>query len=91
MGWEVFKSVRINVKPERIWKILQDVNSWHLWDIDLIKAQLDGSPTNLEGAEGNLEMKFRHGSFFRFRLQNLRENKYVEYQTQLPGAHDTIW
>jgi hypothetical protein len=37
---------------------------------------------------GDLEMKF--GKRFRFKLQNLQENRYVEYETDLPGSK-AIW
>ncbi|KAI8917327.1 hypothetical protein BC831DRAFT_485422 [Entophlyctis helioformis] len=93
--WDAYKTVRINTPVQTLWRILMDVPNWPTWDVDLAKATLDTvpavlSPATLNGAQGTLDMKFNQS--FRFRLQNIRENEYVEYQTKLPGVTaDWYW
>ncbi|KAJ3304241.1 hypothetical protein HDV03_002978 [Kappamyces sp. JEL0829] len=90
MGWEESTTIRINTPPLRIWEILQKVSEWPVWDTDLKQAVLDDpSRKELEGAEGTLEMAM--GKSFRFRIQNLKPERHVEYNTALPGAGQTVW
>ena len=67
--------------------------SWPVWDLDLKSVTLKdkgAASQNLEGAKGNLTMK--SGMSFDFTIHNVLANKYIAYETKLPGASaDWYW
>ncbi|KAI8809896.1 hypothetical protein BJ742DRAFT_737868 [Cladochytrium replicatum] len=95
MGWELFKEREIKATPETVWKVLKDVDNWHVWDVDLKKATLKGPGTGelgLENAPGEVAMKWSESAKFPFRLHDVRPSSYIAYETPLPGAlADWYW
>jgi hypothetical protein len=73
-------TVKINSSIERVWEALIDVSTWHLWDTELINAELN---ENFEvGAKGTMIPK--KGPKLKFYISEVITNKSYTINTIMP-------
>src|SRR4051812_46176577 len=83
MAWE--KTHRLTVRDlakEKIWKVWQDVNRWHLWDTDIEFARLD-SPF---AAGSTFQLKPKGGPKVKIRLVEVEPERAFTDVTVFPFA-----
>jgi hypothetical protein len=73
-------TIGVNATPERVWKQLIDVPTWHLWDTELISAQLEGDFKL--GANGVFTPK--KGPQLKFFISEMVEGQSYIFKTKMP-------
>ncbi|KAJ3237227.1 hypothetical protein HDU81_009849 [Chytriomyces hyalinus] len=92
--FETNKIIRIKGTATRLFSILQKVEQWPVWDVDLqpgsVKLNQPVPVGTIEGTSGSLTMK--NGNTFPFLIRNVVVDRQVEYLVKLPGAEsDWYW
>ena len=82
MWTKSFSKIYKNASKESVWKVLSDVNNWHLWDPDSEYCKLEG-----ELKEGNFfRLKPKGAPEVKIHFIELIPNKKWVDCTNFPGA-----
>ncbi len=73
-------TISVNHTIDKVWQTLTDVQTWHVWDTELIAAQLDGAFT--VGAKGTIIPKT--GPKLKFYISEFSHNKSYTINTIMP-------
>ena len=63
-----------------MWEVLTDVQSWHIWDTEILEAKLDGG--FVVGAKGTMTPK--SGPKLKFYISEIEPNKSYTFNTIMP-------
>ncbi len=78
--------VIINSTKSKVWETLIDVKTWHIWDTELIEAQLD---EDFElGAKGTMKPKV--GPILKFHISDFTKNEFYTLKVKMPVGNLVI-
>ena len=73
-------TIAVKNTREKVWEVLTDVQSWHIWDTEILEAKLDGG--FVVGAKGTMTPK--SGPKLKFYISEIEPNKSYTFNTIMP-------
>lgn len=73
-------TIAVNNSVEQVWKELINVKNWHIWDTEILTAQLNGN--FVVGAKGTMQPKT--GPKLKFYISEIVPNQTYTFNTIMP-------
>jgi hypothetical protein len=73
-------TIPVNTTKEKVWQTLIDVQNWHLWDTEILEANLEG--IFIKGSKGT--MKPKTGPKLKFYISEIILNQSYTFNIIMP-------